>query len=210
MHSTTSTSSTAETKSFAKIFEEEWAEQSDTLEEKHFDAAFEAKVAENDMDSTTTATAIDNNNGFTPLHTRHQQDQLSCQSNSASRKKSNCYSPYVPSNALRIQGMIDFVQFRPTDIFCDMGCGDGRVCFVVAVTQDQQRQQRENISNGSQDPYHKFRAIGIDVSKDCIDMAKQHLISNRHLTNDVKECIQFYQADLAIQPSEMLSGMIFF
>ena len=186
-------------KTFAEILEEEWVDQSEALEEKHFDAAFEAKVAEIDIDSTTAE--IDNNGSV--------QNHFSDHGITSGHKKSNCYSPYVPSNALRIQGMIDFVQFNPCDIFCDMGCGDGRVCFVVAATQCvAQQQKQENLLNDKNDSIRKFRAIGIDVSKDCIDMATHHLISNQHLPNDVRSCIRFYQADLTIHPNQLLKGMV--
>jgi SAM-dependent methyltransferase len=201
---------TTETKLLAEILEEEWEEQSEALEEKHFEAAFEAKVAEIDTDATRESATMDNHS-FEPLQTLHLQDHISCRGN---RNKSNCFSPYVPSNSLRIHGMIDFVQFRPTDVFCDMGCGDGRVCFVVAATQYLQQQQhlQQNQDNesmhSSAESYNKFRAIGIDVSRDCIDMAKQHLRSNRNLSNDVKDFIQFYQADLTIHPNELLNGIL--
>lgn len=174
-----------ETKCLAEILEEEWVKQSEELEEKHFDAAFEAKVAEIEIDSRTTNVDNHTNHSVVPLAIHH--------------KKSNCYSPYVPSNALRIQGMIDFIQFNPSDVFCDMGCGDGRVCCcVVAAVREQQLQDTG------------FRAIGIDVSNDCIDVAQKHLITNQHLSQEVKNCIQFYQADLTIHPNELLSGMLFF
>lgn len=189
-------------KSFAEILEEELVEQSEALEEKHFDAAFEAKVAE--IENESTATAIDNN-VVAALHLH--QNHLSHQQTSCSYGKSNCYSPYVPSNALRIQGMIEFIQLRPTDVFCDMGCGDGRVCFVVAAAQHNFLPQKQR-ENGSNESINIFRAIGIDVSKDCIDMAEQHLKSNPHLSVDVKRCIQFYQADLTIHPDELLNGMV--
>ena len=189
-------------KTFAEILEEQLVEQSEALEEKHFDAAFEAKVAEIDNESTTTATG---SSAAAALHL--QQNHLSYQKTSSGNGKSNCYSPYLPSNALRIQGMVDFIQFHPTDVFCDMGCGDGRVCFVVAAAQQNllPQKQRENGSNESDDT---FRAIGIDVSKDCIDMAEQHLKSNPHLSVDVKHCIQFYQADLTIHPDKLLNGIV--
>jgi SAM-dependent methyltransferase len=197
---------TSEAKSFAEILEEEWVVQSEALEEKHFDAAFEAKVAEIDIESPSSS-ELDNNSNVPALH---RQPHLSCQGNASSHTKSKCYSPYVPSNALRIQGMIDLIQFRPTDIFCDMGCGDGRVCFVVAAAQYlQQQQKQQQCDNGSNDnceSSNKFCAIGIDISKDCIDVAKQHLASNRHLSDDVKQCIQFYQADLTIHPNDLLRG----
>ena len=102
--------------------------------------------------------------------------------------------------------MIDFVQFQSTDVFCDMGCGDGRVCFVVAAVQYLQLQQQHD--NESRESHFKFRAIGIDVSKDCIDVANQNLSSNRHLSNIAKHCIQFYQMDLTIHPKELFIGMV--
>jgi SAM-dependent methyltransferase len=192
--------SIVETKSFAEILEEEWVELSEELEEKHFDAAFEAKVAEIEIDSTTTTTTIDN-------HSNHSVVQVQIHP-----KKSSCYSPYVPSNALRIQGMIDFIKFHPSDVFCDMGCGDGRVCFVVAAVQHiQQRKQQQNTGSNDKDvATNLFRAVGIDVSKDCIDMAQKHLITNQHLSQEVKNCIQFHQADLTVNPNELLNGTLHF
>ena len=195
-------------KSFAEILEEEWVEQSEALEEKHFDAAFEAKVAELDIDSTTSI-PIDKY-GLGSQQKPHLPEHLVFHGKSTTHIKSNCYSPYVPSNALRIHGMIDFVQFYPNDRFCDMGCGDGRVCFVVAAAQFlQQQQEREKGPNKSKRSCSSnFRAIGIDVSKDCIDLANQHLQTNRHVSHDVKHCIQFYQADLTIDPMELLRGTV--
>ena len=192
---------TIDSKSFAEILEEEWVDQSEELEEKHFDAAFEAKVAEIDTDTLSSTTTFDTNIG----HQNILQKQLR-------PKKSNCYSPYVPSNASRIQGMLDFIKFYHSDVFCDMGCGDGRVCFVVAAAQYlQHRKQQPAIGlydkNAST---NQFRAVGIDVSADCIDMARKHLIANQYLSQDIKDCITFYQADLTIHPNEMLSGMLLF
>jgi hypothetical protein len=146
--------------SFAEILEEEWVKQSEALEEIHFDAAFEAKFAEVDRGAAVTID-IDNNKHVLP-----PQTDVLYNASSSSQKKSNCYSPYVPSSAVRIQGMIDFVQFYPSDIFCDIGCGDGRVCFVVAAAAQEFLQQSCD-RNRSKDPQHTsfnnvFRSIGID------------------------------------------------
>ena len=186
------------TKSFAEILEEEWNEQSEELEERHFDAAFDAKVAE--IDSTTSTTGIIHD------HHHHHPDVTS----PTTIKKSNCYSPYVPSSALRIQAMMEFVQFRPGDIFCDIGCGDGRVCVAVAhhVVHNHHSDDDDDDDDDDNDRCC-FRAIGIDVSPDCIGMAQEHLIvMNQQLvvSDDVKKCIQFHQADLTIPPDELLSG----
>jgi SAM-dependent methyltransferase len=182
-------------KSFAEIIEERWADQSEALAEKHLDAAIDAKIAE-----------IDTNHDISTFQRRINERAVS---------KSNCYSPYVPSNSQRIVAMIKFVVLTPGDVLVDMGCGDGRVCFVASHMMVEQQQQHGSNSTltslQKQASLIKFRSIGIDVSSDCIALARQQLMdakdSNQQNDVDIARCIAFHQADLTLDPSDILCGM---
>lgn len=169
-------------KSFAESLEEQFADDSEQLANVHLEAAINAQLhdisfeeEENvDYDDSKTGKQIAESFSTTP----------------------NCYSPYVPTCAERINAFIDFVQLSDDDVLLDLGCGDGRVCVVAA-----QRMLQTSLPSSHGLP--KFRAIGIDVSPDCIAMAQQIFATTRLSTGP---SISFYQADLTVDTSELLSG----
>jgi hypothetical protein len=192
---------TSREKSFAEVVEEQWAEKSEALAEKHLAAAIDAKIAEIDVVQDVT------------------EQQQSCKhDNNIPLSVSNYYSPYVPSNAQRIDAMIELVALKTTDIFVDMGCGDGRVCLVAARLMLERQQKQNQVYDSvrrsvqSQPSMFKFRSIGIDVSSDCIAMAYQQLLDTKHsalLNNiDIASCVAFHHADLTLDPNDILCGML--
>lgn len=176
-------------KSFSQRVEEQFAEESERLEDIHLEAAINAQLHDisfEDLDCMEGSTGITN-----------------CAAEAS--KRLNCFSPYVPTSAQRIDVLIDFVQLSHDDVFLDMGCGDGRVCLVAV----QSMLEKQSLHPSTGGDGKQFRAIGIDVSFYCIAMAQQIYATMRSSLqegNGSSPSITFYQADLTIDPSELLSG----
>jgi SAM-dependent methyltransferase len=173
-------------KSFAESLEEQFAEDSEKLANVHLEAAINAQLYDITFDD-------DENADPDKAETSHQTE-------SSPAEIPNCYSPYVPTCAKRINGFIDFVQLSHDDVLLDLGCGDGRVCLVAAQTM---------LPSSSHGP-RTFRAIGIDVSPDCIAMAEQIYAQTRRtlVVDDASNgpSVAFYQADVTVATSALLSG----
>lgn len=174
-------------KSFAESLEEQFAEDSEKLANVHLEAAINAQLDDISFDDDDETD-------------KHDNPEIS------TSNPLNCYSPYVPTCAKKIDALIDFVNLSYDDVFLDLGCGDGRVCLVAS---QRMLQSSRTLSHGQP----RFRAIGIDVSSDCIAMAKQIYATTQSslVDNDGSSdrSIAFYQADLTVDTGELLSGTFF-
>jgi SAM-dependent methyltransferase len=100
----------------------------------------------------------------------------------SANKDGNYYSPVPYDTAKRLIG---YLRLGPDDVFVDLGCGKGRVCFLAA--------------------FHKIKkAIGVDIDKELVDMARENLRTAKmeHAP------ITFTHADVAV--FDPLDGTVFF
>jgi outer membrane protein assembly factor BamB/precorrin-6B methylase 2 len=58
-----------------------------------------------------------------------------------------------------VEKMVDLARIRPTDVVCDLGCGDGRILVAAARR-------------------HGCKAIGYDIDRECIRMARENVARN--------------------------------
>jgi len=65
--------------------------------------------------------------------------------------------PWVPTSRRALEELCNFITFRSTDVFYDLGCGDGRVVIEVA--------KRFGI-----------KAVGIEVRPDLVELAKINVV----------------------------------
>jgi SAM-dependent methyltransferase len=184
-------------KSFAEVLEEKFAEESEKLANVHLEAAINEQLYDISFEDDET----DN----------HDNPEVSkcfpLEQEPSTSKTPNIYSPYVPTCAELINALIDFVQLSDDDVFLDLGCGDGRVCLAAF-----ERMLQSALTSSHEQP--KYRAIGIDVSSDCIAMAQQIYATTQRsfVVEDgsmgPSNSIAFYQADLTVDTSELLSGTL--
>jgi 2-polyprenyl-3-methyl-5-hydroxy-6-metoxy-1,4-benzoquinol methylase len=210
MHQITTSSIDFEGNSFAETLEENWAEQSEQLADVHLEAAIEAHLRDICID--------DDNNADSTANHPPTDDSYTSSTITKSSQHPNFFSPYVPTCAQRIMAFINFVQLTNDDVLLDMGCGDGRVCLVATqamLQQQQQQQASQNLDNASISRQGQFRAVGIDVSPDCIAMAQRiHAATTakdtqQYSINDATvgtQSVSFYQADLTVDPNDLLCG----
>jgi SAM-dependent methyltransferase len=97
-------------------------------------------------------------------------------------KDKHIYSPTYYSILKRV---FDHLELEPDDVFVDLGCGKGRVCFFAA---------ERNVK----------KVIGIDLDEDMLDIAKDNLRNLRI----VHAPVEFIRADAAA--FDPIDGTVFF
>jgi SAM-dependent methyltransferase len=100
----------------------------------------------------------------------------------------SCYkdmAAYSPTPYGRLEKMIAYLKLTPNDVFVDLGCGEGRVVFFVALNRLK-------------------KVIGVELNKQLIDIAKKNLdnlkinrtpiefINTDTADFDVKDCNIFF------------------
>jgi SAM-dependent methyltransferase len=170
--------------------ERQWAEQSDRLEDLHMEAAIDAALTHVVLDENDDDDEDDN----------HNDDMVSVDDTTISSKKKkkkkkttktvpifddyvndhavcNCFSPYVPTPATCITGLISLVNIQSNDVLLDIGCGDGRVGILTV-----------KLTNCT--------FIGCDVSPLCIAAARKNMMDVLHVRDPmVLPSCTFYQMD---------------
>lgn len=81
---------------------------------------------------------------------------------------------YQPTPYFIIEKIIDYLKPTPNDIFIDLGCGKGRVVFLVALQKLK-------------------KVIGVELNKELIDIAQRNLVNFTHN----KTAIEFINNDVA-------------
>ncbi len=69
--------------------------------------------------------------------------------------------PWVPSNDDVVKAIVSLLRPKPTDIFYDIGCGDGRVALAVAER-------------------HRIRSVCIELRPDLVRKARE-AVHSKHL-----------------------------
>ena len=174
------------------LLEERLAERSDQLEQLHMEAAIDAQLIIDNTQSSSLANLV------AAADARNMPDSSSATPNEKNEKNilddylnvnphsvDHCFSPYVPSQADRITAFVSFAGLNRDDVLLDLGCGDGRVC-ISAV----------QLIAGC-------RAVGVDVSPLCIQMAQQVLLEEEGV--DPHRC-QFVKADATMAPDCLLAA----
>lgn len=85
--------------------------------------------------------------------------------------------PYVPTDEPVVAAMLRFAGVGPSDVLCDLGCGDGRIVIAAA------RQ-------------HGARGVGIDIDPQRIAEARENARKARVADRVQFECASFFAADL--------------
>jgi SAM-dependent methyltransferase len=85
----------------------------------------------------------------------------------------------------RLEKMVKYLKLKERDVFVDLGCGEGRVVFFVAL------QKLEKV-------------IGVEISKEIIDIARKNL-KNLRLCNSP---IEFVYSDAT--KYDLQEGTVFF
>jgi SAM-dependent methyltransferase len=179
------------------------SERSNLLEEKHMEAAIDAELihapcchssssitaprqkddrknSSTDDDDDGSNMPDDNNNNSS---TNEKKNQPIFDDYTNPNAVPNCLSPYVPTSAERIAALVQFVNLQANDVLLDIGCGDGRVCIAATKLTG-------------------CRAIGLDVSPLCINMARQVAREEGLLEGSV----EFYQTDATVDPNILLAS----
>jgi SAM-dependent methyltransferase len=163
-----------EGRKYVRSLEERLTARSDTLEEVHMEAAIDAELTDTSASRANPAVA--------PSQQKCQEKIFDDYVNPNS--VDNCLSPYVPTQADRIAAFVSFVGLQKEDVLLDIGCGDGRVCVSAIKLSD------------------CHRAVGLDVSPACIQMARQ-VAADEGL--DEATC-SFYELDATIAPQLLLES----
>mmetsp|Transcript_13221 Transcript_13221/g.21903 ORF Transcript_13221/g.21903 Transcript_13221/m.21903 type:complete len:246 (-) Transcript_13221:168-905(-) len=157
---------------FVHNLESRLKERSDQLEEVHMEAAIDAQLTEVIAGGNPVVRAAEPNK---------EKEEAIFDDYTNPNSVNNCLSPYVPSQAERIDAFCHWVKLDSSDVLLDIGCGDGRVCVAASKLTG-------------------CTSIGLDVSPPCISMAKQ-VAQEEELEN----VCQFYEADATIDPDLLLS-----
>jgi 2-polyprenyl-3-methyl-5-hydroxy-6-metoxy-1,4-benzoquinol methylase len=190
---------------YVQSLESRLLERSNRLEEKHMEAAIDAELINAPC---CVATAVSRQNKNTDDNEEPNDSNTSTPDDDGDdnheKKKTpifddytnpdsvqNCLSPYVPTSAARIAALVQFVKLQKHDVFLDIGCGDGRVCIAASQLT---ATTTTTVGGGC-------RAIGLDVSPLCIQMAQQVA-----LEEGLADHVEFYQTDATVDPHVLLSG----
>jgi hypothetical protein len=112
---------------FVHDLESRLKERSDRLEELHMEAAIDAQLTEIVAGGNPVVRAP----SPTTQEEKRKEDAI-FDDYTNPHSVNNCLSPYVPSQAERIDAFCNWVNLDSSDVLLDIGCGDGRVCIAAS------------------------------------------------------------------------------
>jgi len=161
--------SSADISSFFAELQERIEERANELEDLHLDAAIDAQLIRvGGNEQTQIELPVGEN---IPIFTDYTNPNA----------VANCFSPFVPTPASRVQAFAKLSRLSPKDVVLDIGCGDGRVCIGVCKVVG-------------------CRSCGLDVSPPCISLARQ-IAKEEGI--DITQC-SFHQVDATVDASVLL------
>jgi hypothetical protein len=147
---------------YADALSERMEKRSAILEEIHLNAAIDFQLSEGETadpreivvlreKSSRSISNREESKGGNPDLSPEELEYLASLQNPEA--VANSLSPFVPSSASVITGLMGIVDIHVNDVLLDIGSGDGRVCISVAATTG-------------------CECVGLDVSPPCITLAK--------------------------------------